>query len=141
VSGLVTGASAIAAAIGVIFSARTFAFNSKVNRARFLYDLHRDFFVNDTYIKGKDLIDEPPDPDQLSQAVLDETKDLIGLLNFFELIAYYARSSVLTHGDVDALVGYYLDRLSHHAVVVNYITEERTSFEHLSWLLHKRKLR
>jgi hypothetical protein len=103
--------------------------------------LHRDFFVNETYTEGKELIDEPSDPDKLSQAILRQTEDLIGLLNFFELVAYYARTNVLTRGDVDALVGYYLDRLSRHVAVVDYVTAERTSFEHLSWLLQKRKLR
>ena len=140
-NGVLTGISAIVAAVGVVFAARTFAFNGRVNRARFLYDLHRDFFVNETYSYAKKLIDEPSNLDKLRQAIADETDELIGFLNFFELVAYYSRRNVLRQEDVDALLGYYLDRLCRHAEVVKYVKSQQTSFEHLSWLLGKRERR
>jgi hypothetical protein len=37
------------------------------------------------------------------------------------------------------LLGYYLDRLDRHLTVLKYVRDQRTSFEHLGWLIEKRR--
>lgn len=125
--------------IALILSLWTYFQNGRVNRARFLLDLHRDFFVGSAYMEMRKCLDTPADSECVRKAVDDQEEEFTNFLNFFELVAYYQRHKLLTRRDVDALLGYYLDRLDRHLTVVKYVRDERTSFEHLAWLLEKRR--
>jgi hypothetical protein len=66
-----------------------------LNRARFLYDLHRDFFVANTYKAALEALDEPSGDPEIASLVKAEDPDLIGLLNAFELVAFFVKTGEL----------------------------------------------
>ena len=108
-----------------------------LNRAKFLYDLHKDFFVADTYKATLDALDEISGDKAVICLVETENSLLIDLLNAFELVAYFEHTGHLEDKDVDALLGYYLGCIRRHAELRQYIKDKRKSFEHLRALLDK----
>lgn len=106
-----------------------------LNRSKFLYDLHRDFFVADTYKATLDILDEPSGDKRVAALLNDESPDLIGLLNAFELVAYFVKTKQLKALDADALLGYYLGCIPRHPELQQYI--KKNSFQHLDELLAK----
>lgn len=107
-----------------------------LNRARFLYDLHRDFFVDDTY---KSILGKIDGASAIVGLVADEDSKLIELLNAFELVAYFVKIKELRQEDAEALLGYYLDCFQRHPKLMEYINLDDKSFEMLSGFFHKRK--
>lgn len=110
----------------------------RLNRAKFLYDLHQDFFSADTYKFILDALDEPPDHDGIVSLVQKQDSRLVALLNAFELVAYFVKTGQLTNQDANALLDYYFDCILRHNLLTKYINDKSNSFEHLSALLHKR---
>jgi hypothetical protein len=106
-----------------------------LNRAKFLYDLHRDFFVQGTYKSTLDALDEPSGDPRIVGLVSAEDSDLLGLLNAFELVAYFEHTKQLKFEDTDALLDYYLRCIQRHTELRQYISNKNKSFEHLDALL------
>jgi hypothetical protein len=109
-----------------------------LNRAKFLYDLHKDFFVEETYKATLDVIDEPSGDQRIVNLVKAEDSCLIELLNAFELVAYFEYTKQLTYEDADALLDYYLGCILRHAELRDYINDDSKSFGYLKKLLVKR---
>jgi hypothetical protein len=108
-----------------------------LNRAKFLYDLHQDFFIKDTYKKSLLALDEDDGDPTIIAWVKNEEPELIRLLNAFELVAYFVKRGELKDKDADALLGYYLRLCVSHSVLRDYIKRKSRSFEHLDALLTK----
>lgn len=125
------------ASLGVAyFSLRT---TRGLNRAKFLYDLHKDFFVEDTYKATLEVLDEESGHQKIVSLVKDEEPKLVGLLNAFELVAYFVETEQLKYEDVYALLAYYLECIPRHPELQDYINDDKNSFEHLKVLLAKRE--
>jgi hypothetical protein len=134
------GATLAIAAIGVGFGLRTYAINAATRRAEFLVDLHKNFFIEDTYRPLRQVLDSDTEQAVQDRARLirDEPENFIEFLNFFELVAYLCECRNLKFKDVEALLGYYLRLLAHHKNVREYIRDKtRNGFEHLDVLLDK----
>jgi hypothetical protein len=104
-----------------------------LNRSKFLYDLHRDFFVAETYKTTLDILDEPSGDKRIADLLKAEAPELLGLLNAFELVAYFVKTKQLKAPDADALLGYYFGCIPRHPELQRYIKEN--SFQHLDALL------
>ena len=85
--------------------------------------------------------DTPEDEAKLAEAVSQELTEFTDFLNFFELVAYFKSIETLANEDVEALLGYYLDRLSRKVVVRKYVRDSSHGFEHLRRLLTEREAR
>lgn len=109
-----------------------------LNRAKFLYDLHKDFFVAEIYKTTLDTLDEPSGDTRIVDLVKSEDPNLVGLLNAFELVAYFVETEQLKYEDADALLDYYLDCVTRHPELQKYINDKSKSFENLKLLLGKR---
>ena len=75
--------------------------------------------------------------DGLIDWISREDERLTECLNLFELIAYLESSTQIQWGDVQAIFCYYLRCLKRHAVLLNYISNEANSYEHLKRLLDR----
>ena len=133
----------VLAAVTAASAALTYQKNARTKAAEFLLSLHKAFFVDTTYSGMKALLDcdTPGDEANLSEVVRAETTEFTDFLNFFELVAYFESIETLSHEDVEALLGYYLDRLSKKVVVRKYVRDSSHSFEHLRLLLTEREAR
>lgn len=135
----------LAFAVGLL-SAATAAFslyrNTRTKAAEFLVSLHRGFFIDPLYQPMKTLLDcdGAEEEARLEEAVRSESGEFTDFLNFFELVAYLQEAGTLSAQDVDALLGYYLDKLRTQPAVWAYIRQSTKSFENLRRLLADRPL-
>ena len=130
-------AAIVIALVSAFAALLTYRRNSQTKRAEFLLELHKSFFVDETYKPLRTLMD---DSDSLAQQKLQseiakESPEFTDFLNFFELIAYFRSSKTLRHRDVQALLGYYLDLMKNDLAISAYIGKKSTTFEHLNALL------
>lgn len=121
-----------------VVSWRALRTTQRLNRAKFLYDLHQDFFVKPSYWAMRDALDGADGNDVLLVAIAHESNELVQFLKFFELVAYFEVTGQLKPEDVDALLGYYLGCFRHHFALCAYITKEGNSFGNLKKLLDRR---
>jgi hypothetical protein len=128
----------LVAGISAFLAIKTYLANTNTKRAEFLMELHKSFFVEETYDHIRELLDNSSHAsrDRLHHEVAAETEELTGFLNFFELIAYFEVCKTLRHKDVRALLGYYLDLLKAEPVLSHYIGKDDKSFENLKKLLN-----
>jgi hypothetical protein len=133
-------ASLVIAALGVGFGLQTYRINAATRRAEFLVDLHRNFFIEDTYKPIRQVLDSESEQaiQKLVRFIQEEPENFIEFLNFFELVAYLCKCKNLAFEDVEALLGYYLRLLIRRKNVREYIRDKtRNGFEHLDALLDK----
>ena len=127
--------------VTLVFAVRTYRLNSRTKVAEFLLKLHQSFFVDATYSKMRQTLDDesPTGPATIAALVAQEPIDFTDFLNFFELVAYMSKRGDLRQPDVDALFGYYLRILTTNPDLHAYITIKSKSFEHLNALLDRFK--
>jgi hypothetical protein len=124
-----------------VLALRTFRHGARTKAAEFLSRLHQQFFVEKTYKKIRAILDDDSQSatDALHRLVIDETADFTDFLNFFELVACMGHCRTLSRGDVEALLGYYLQILTEKAEIREYIHTKKNGFEYLDKLLTSRK--
>ena len=127
------------AAVSAAYAIKAYAQNTKTKTGEFLTALHQSFFVEPTYKKIRDTLDQTAKPELARALVSEESSDFTDFLNFFELAAYMRKRGNLSSEDVEALLGYYLQILKTNTVVYGYICAEKNGFEHLKKLLTDRK--
>jgi hypothetical protein len=132
-SAIVSILSLLVALLSIVIAVVSLRMTRGLNRAKFLYDLHRDFFVAETYKNTLDILDEPSGDKRIAELLHVEAPELLGLLNAFELVAYFVKTKQLKAPDADALLGYYLGCIPRHPGLRRYIKEN--SFQHLDALL------
>ncbi|HEU5341731.1 hypothetical protein [Edaphobacter sp.] len=134
-------ASAGGAVVGSLFTAGATLWNLKkarsLSRAKFLYDLHKDFFVDETYRSALNHLDDSDNT--IKGLVQKEDAKLLQLLNAFELVAYFVKTRELEEKDAEALLGYYLDCFQKHPSLSDYINDKSKSFETLRTFVSRRK--
>jgi hypothetical protein len=91
------------------------------------------FFVAETYKGTLDILDEPSGDKRIATLLKDQAPELLGLLNAFELVAYFVKTNQLKAPDADALLGYYLGCIPRHPELQRYIRDN--SSQHLDALL------
>jgi hypothetical protein len=138
-SAIVSTFSLVIASSSVVIAVLSLQTARGLNRAKFLYDLHQDFFVAETYKTALDILDEPSGDMRIADLLKTENPDLTTLLNAFELVAYFVKTKQLQYQDADALLGYYLDCFTRHTELRKYISDESKSFENLKLLLAERE--
>ncbi len=118
---------------------RTYAKNARTRRIEFLVELHKAFFVEPTYKRVRQILDDDGSAGVASreQLVVQEPEDFIEFLNLFELVAYLEKCRNLSLDDVTALFGYYLELLLRDKHVHAYVGNPQKGFEHLAALLAK----
>jgi hypothetical protein len=129
------------AGISAALALRTFHRGARTKSAEFLARLHEQFFVEKTYKKIRSILDDDSQSaaDALHRLVNQETADFTDFLNFFELVAYMGHCRTLSRGDVEALLGYYLQMLTDKHELREYIHTKKKGFEYLDKLLSSRK--
>jgi hypothetical protein len=123
----------VAASVALV----TYRRNAKTKRAEFLTSLHKSFFVEETYKKTREVLDDDsPSGEATREAmVAEQPAAFTDFLNFFELIAYFRTLGAYTEDDVKALLGYYLRLLKRSRCIYRYICDRKNDFEHLQALL------
>ncbi len=139
----ITGAGVLVAAVSAAVGAFTYSRNSRTKAADFLLSLHKTFFIEKTYSDMKCLLDCESSLEQakLAEVVRMESEEFTDFLNFFELVAYFRSIETLSNDDVEALLGYYLDRIQESSSVLAYVRKSSHGFEHLGRLLVEREAR
>jgi hypothetical protein len=137
-SAVISVSSLFIASLSIVIAVASLKTTRGLNRAKFLYDLHKDFFVAETYKITLDILDEPSGDTRIADLLKTEDPNLIGLLNAFELVAYFVETGQLKYEDADALLGYYLHCVTRHIELQKYINDKSKSFENLKLLLSKR---
>lgn len=132
-------ATFVVSAVALFMALRTYRFNGRTKRSDFIYKLHTDFFVSETYKTVRRILDCTNDEERAAAIVYvaEEPEALTDYLNLFEMVAYLWRTRQLTDGDVKALFGYYLTCLKKNAAITSYLGVEESSFENLSHMLRK----
>jgi hypothetical protein len=133
----------IIATVSAVLALRTFRHGARTKAAEFLSRLHQQFFVEKTYKKIRGILDDDSRSaaDALHRLVTEETADFTDFLNFFELVAYMGHCHTLSRGDVEALLGYYLQILTDKPELRQYIHNKKKGFEYLDELLTRREAR
>ncbi len=128
------------AAISALVGTFTYRKNSRTKEAEFISQLHRDFFVEKTYKKIRDLLDsgEKSATLKIEELVAAESADFTDFLNFFELAAYFESCDTLSTEAVEATLGYYLNLFENSFQLRKYIKNPDKSFEYLYDYLSKR---
>lgn len=132
---------AVVPVVTLAFAARTYRLNSRTKVAEFLLKLHQSFFVEATYSRMRQTLDDESSAgaEVIASLVRQETVEFTDFLNFFELVAYMSKRGDLQQADVDALFGYYLRILTTNPDLHGYIRNKSKSFEHLNSLLDRFK--
>ena len=130
---------AVVPVVTLVFAARTYKLNSRTKVAEFLLKLHQSFFVDATYSKMRQTLDEESatGSELIGSLVKQEGVEFTDFVNFFELVAYMNQRGDLQAADVYALFGYYLRILTTNADLRGYIRDKSRSFEHLNALLDR----
>ena len=120
----------------------TFRFNARTKRAEFLLALHKAFFVDEGYKRVRDVLDGDTEADHNERLrfVTTEPSEFTDFLNFFELVIYMSVTKVLKRGQVEALLGYYLDSLSSRPELKAYILRADRGFENLAEYIRLRDI-
>jgi hypothetical protein len=114
--------------------------NARLERARWASNLYAKFYEAESTLKKiRDQLDCPTPNDSVNSLVKSEPAECTDYLNFFELMAYLRKSKQLKSEDIEALFGYYLDCISKHRTVVEYIEHKGKGYESLRDLLRGRK--
>jgi hypothetical protein len=135
--------SAAIACISVIVAVKTYRKSVRTKEAEFISQLHLDFFVEKTYKKIRDILD---DDQEAASTIIDrlvkaESADFTDFLNFFELAAYFESCDTLSTEAVEAILGYYMNLFEENQSLREYIRNPRKSFEYLDSYLGKRRSR
>lgn len=139
--GLIQTATLVISAVALCMAVRTYRFNGRTKRSDFIYKLHTDFFVSETYKPVRRILDctNEAEYEAARLYVESESEDLIDFLNFFEMVAYLRKTGQLTEEDLDALFGYYLGCLKRNPAITAYLARREISFDILHDLLNKLK--
>jgi hypothetical protein len=131
--------SVLVGAFAGFFAFRTYHRNARLERARWASNLYAKFYEGESSLKRvRDQLDCFTPDEGVNALVKSETAEFTDYLNFFELMAYLRKSKQLENEDIEALFGYYLDCMSKHRTVVEYIRDKGKGYESLRELLSGR---
>jgi hypothetical protein len=125
---------AIGAAIGAVW---VYGSNSRLERAKWAAGLYEKFYERDHLKRIRDLLDPPTDPAVVRALVDAQPSDFTDYLNFFEFVAFLARSGQLRKREVLALFGYYVQCLRQEPAVHAYVDDTTKGYEYLRTLLNE----
>ncbi len=122
-----TGAIVSITAIVAVF---TYVRNGRLERAKWISELHEKFFVEEKYVKMRRILDyKQPEADyiKLSESFpihaensnIDSEELLVNYLNFFEFIAVLKKQNQLSIGEINDTFGYYILQLKEHKWIVD----------------------
>jgi len=133
--------SAAIATVSATLAIKTYRKNARTKEAEFISQLHRSFFVDTTYKKIRDTLDEDKEPTaaKIDRLVSVESGEFTDFLNFFELAAYFESCGTLSTEAVEAMLGYYLNLLDENRSLREYVKNPRKSFGYLDGYLSKRR--
>jgi hypothetical protein len=106
--------------------------NSALERAKWASSLYEKFYEATTLKQMRDRLDCLNDLDIVNEIVIREEPAFTDYLNFFEFIAFLKTSKQLTDSEIEALFGYYLDCLTRHDRVKQYISNPDNGYEGLT---------
>jgi len=136
-------AQTIAVAVGAVAACvalLTYRRNARLERARWISNLHAKFYEQESNLKAiREQLDCAAGKPAVDTLVTNESAEFTDYLNFFEMMAYLKKSGQLDKEDVEAMFGYYLDCLSKHRIVVEYVQDETRGYEYLREHLAERK--
>jgi len=136
--------TSIVAAVSAAFAIATYQRNARTKEAEFISQLHRDFFVEETYKKVRETIDLAPGTalEVIDQMVEAESAEFTDFLNFFELAAYFKSRGILSKEALEAILAYYLNLFEKNMKLRAYISSSANSYGYLNtYLTDRRKKR
>lgn len=113
--------SAVGTAVAAGFAAYVYRRNSALERAKWAANLYEKFYEAPNLKPLREGLDCFIDSDSVNEIVIREEPAFTDYLNFFEFIAFLRTSKQLKDAEIEALFGYYLDCLSRHDRVKQYI--------------------
>jgi hypothetical protein len=129
--------------IGIIFGVLTYYRNTRIEKAKWLNQLHEKFFEKDTYKQIRIYIDykteqfkklkEQINLDSNEDPILQET--FVDYLNFFEFIATLEKLNQLEINEINLVFGYYIRQLGKFDFILKFIRENE--FSNLTSLIEK----
>ena len=123
-----------------VVAAKTYASNSRRERAKWAVQLYEKFYESDQYKTMREALDCDPDEELVLQHVRQEGTEFTDYLNFFELVTFLTESKQLSQSDVLKLFQYYLHCLKRHKTVMKYVNDKDKGFEQLSGFLGKTEI-
>jgi hypothetical protein len=127
--------SYVAGVFAAFWAVLVYRSNSRRERARWAENLYSRFYEKEELKQVRDLLDCGPGNAQVYELIRTESAAWTDYLNFFEFVAYLQSSKQLSKQDVDALFRYYLDCLSKHPEVKEYIRDKEKGYEYLRRIL------
>lgn len=139
----VVGGILVSFSIG--FAALTYVRNGKLERTKWLAQLHEKFFEKDFYSDIRILLDyKKPESDYEKLKVLFPGNEdgeyklqekLVGYLNFFEFLATLVMNNQLRKEEVRMVFGYYILNLKQHDWLISSL--EKNKFRNLPTLINE----
>ena len=133
--------SVVIATISAVVALKTYRKNARTKEAEFISQFHHAFFVDGTYKKVRDILDDNKEAsaDKVERLVSSESADFTDFLNFFELAAYFESCGTLSVEAVEAVLGYYLNLLDQDRRLREYVKDPQKGFEYLDRFLSRRR--
>lgn len=116
---------------GAIVALVTYRNNSKRERAKWAVQLFEKFYEADRYLKVREALDSRETTAEIHELVDSESAEFTDYLNFFEMVAFLAKSRQLSVSEILGLFQYYLGCLKRHTIVMVYVNAKSNGFEHL----------
>ena len=128
--------SGLLVAFSALFAAATYFRNGRLDRAKWISELHEKFFESEKYAEIRKLLDYKK-PEERYQALadsfpnneesnnIDDEEKLVNYLNFFEFIAVLEKRGQLTIGEINDTFGYYILTLNQH----KWLKDSLTSYQ------------
>lgn len=130
--------SAVGTTAAAGFAALVYRRNSALERAKWASSLYEKFYEEPNLKQMRERLDCVNDSDSVNEIVIREESAFTDYLNFFEFIAFLQTSEQLRDSEIEVLFGYYLDCLSRHDRVKQYIANADNGYEGLVKLLTSR---
>jgi len=129
--------AAIIAAAAALWGTYVFFSNSRLQRAKWLFELYEKFYESDDLKAIRETLDcEAGNSPHIEKLITDESAEFTDYLNFFEFVAVLKKLRQLTTDEIEGLFRYYLDCLQRSGQVRSYIAKK--GYEHLDELLKGR---
>lgn len=126
-----------AATLGAGFwAAWTYRQSVRLERAKWMKELYEKFYERPNLKEVRDALGSC-EQTEIENLVKTEDSRFTDYLNFFEFLAYLAKSKQIQDDELDDLFQYYIERLTRNATVAAYIEDENKGFGNLANLLKR----
>lgn len=125
----------VVVSISAFYAVRTYRKNATLEHAKWLFSLYEKFYEKEHLKDIRNKLDCKETTKEVENFVKNEPFEFTDYLNFFEFVAFLKKSDQITFNEIDDLFGYYLNCISRHKSVRNYL--KPNGYELLNDLLNE----